>query len=60
MAGTVGGMRCERQIYGGRKMNIGDTIKCNDADDMIETMSKLLKDGIESEFLYEKDGIKGL
>lgn len=41
-------------------MNIGDTIKCNDADDIIETMSKLLKDGIESEFLYEKDGIKGL
>ncbi len=41
-------------------MNIGDTIKCNDTDDMIETMSKLLKDGIESEFLYEKDGIKGL
>lgn len=41
-------------------MNIGDTIKCNDADDMIETMSKLSKDGIESEFLYEKDGIKGL
>ena len=40
-------------------MNIGDTIKCND-DDMIETMSELLKDGIESEFLYEKDGIKGL
>lgn len=41
-------------------MNIGDTIECNDADDMIETMSKLLKDGIESEFLYEKDGAKGL
>lgn len=41
-------------------MNIGDTIECNDADDMIETMSKLLKDGIKSEFLYEKDGIKGL
>ena len=41
-------------------MNIGDTIACNDADDMIETMSKLLKAGIESKFLYEKDGIKGL
>lgn len=46
---------------GGRKMlNVGDTIKCADADDCINTMSELAKEGIETDFLYEKDGVKGI
>ena len=41
-------------------MNVGDTIKCHDADEMIYIMRELAKDGIETEFGYEKDGKKGL
>ena len=41
-------------------MNVGDTIKCRDKDDMIETMYALQSEGIETDFLYEKDGKKGL
>lgn len=41
-------------------MNVGDTIKCRDKDDMVDTMVELAKDGIETDFLYEKDGVKGL
>lgn len=41
-------------------MKIGDTIKCADAEDMIETMYALAKEGIETDFMYEKDGVKGL
>lgn len=41
-------------------MNIGDTIKCKDKDDMVDTMLNLAEEGIETEFMYEKDGEKGL
>lgn len=41
-------------------MNIGDTIKCRNAEDMIYMMHELAKQGIETDFLYEKDGVKGL
>lgn len=41
-------------------MNVGDTIKCRDKDDMVDTMVELAKEGIETDFLYEKDGVKGL
>lgn len=40
-------------------MKVGDTIKCNDANDMINTMTDLAQEGIESDFVYEKDGKKG-
>lgn len=41
-------------------MNIGDTIQCNNAEDVINTMLELSKSGIETDVLYEKDGAKGL
>lgn len=41
-------------------MRVGDTIKCNDADDLIKTMTELAKEGIETDFVYEKDRMKGL
>lgn len=37
-----------------------DTIKCIDKNDLIETMYALEKVGVETDFLYEKDGKKGL
>ena len=40
-------------------MELGDTIRCHDKDDMVKTMMDLAKDGIETDFLYEKDGEKG-
>ena len=46
-----------------KRMNnitVGDTIKCADADDCINTMIKLSKEGVETDFLYEKDGECGL
>ena len=41
-------------------LKVGDTIKCADAEDMISTMQELAKCDIETDFLYEKDGEKGL
>jgi hypothetical protein len=40
-------------------LKVGDTIKCADADDMINTMTDLEKEDIFTDFLYEKDGVKG-
>lgn len=42
------------------KIKTGDTIKCRDEDDMLEIMEELAKEGIETGFLYEKDGEHGL
>lgn len=41
-------------------MKKGDTIKCNDKEELIELMEDLAHEGIETDFLYEKDGEKGL
>ena len=38
----------------------GDTIKCANKEDCINTMTELAKCDIETDFLYEKDGEKGL
>lgn len=43
-----------------QKLHIGDTIKCLNADDMVDTMYKLMHCDIETDFMYEKDGEKGL
>ena len=41
-------------------MNIGDTIKCKDPKEMVDLMYALNYEGIETDFMYEKDGEKGL
>ena len=41
-------------------LRVGDTIKCHDADDMIHIMTELAKENITTDFMYEKDGEKGL
>lgn len=41
-------------------MEIGDTIECRDKEDMVNTDEELRKRGYDTEFVYEKDGVKGL
>ena len=41
------------------KFKPGDTIKCVDKEDMVETMMQLAQEDIETDFLYERDGVKG-
>lgn len=41
-------------------LNVGDTIKCANAEDMVDTMQELANENIQTDFLYEKDGEKGL
>ena len=41
-------------------LQVGDTIQCHDADDMIHIMTELAKENITTDFMYEKDGVKGL
>lgn len=41
-------------------LKAGDTIKCADKEDMVNTMMNLAKEDIKTDFLYEKDGEKGL
>ena len=43
-----------------KMLQVGDTIQCHDADDMIRTMTELEKENITNDFMYEKDGVKGL
>ena len=43
-----------------RDLQVGDTIQCRDREEMLHYMYALQDDGIESEFLYEKNGVKGL
>lgn len=43
-----------------QKLKAGDTIKCRDADDAIRMSEELLKAGIYTDFLYYKDGKRGL
>ena len=40
-------------------LKVGDTIQCHDADDMIHIMTELAKENITTDFMYEKDGVKG-
>lgn len=42
------------------ELKVGDTIKCHDKDDMADTFQALQKEGVDTDFLYEKDGKKGL
>lgn len=35
-------------------LEIGDTIKCHDEEDCIQTMQELSKGGIDTDFLYKK------
>lgn len=42
------------------KLKVGDTIKCSTPDEMIDIMTELAKENIDTDFLYEKDGEKGL
>lgn len=40
-------------------LKVGDTIKCHDPDDMVDEMEELTKSGINTDFVYEKDGKEG-
>ena len=40
-------------------LEVGDTIECHDPDDMIDTMNEFVKSGVETDFLYKKDGKEG-
>ena len=40
-------------------LQIGDTIKCHDPEDMINTMTELSRGGYDVEFVYELDGRRG-
>ena len=41
-------------------LKVGDTIKCHDKEEMVNLMTELEKEHITTDFMYEKDGIKGL
>lgn len=37
----------------------GDTIQCASANDMIKLMIELAKEGIETDFVYKKNDMRG-
>lgn len=43
-----------------RGLLVGDTIQCRDKEEMVKYMMALAQEGIDSDFMYEKDGKKGL
>lgn len=43
-----------------RGLLVGDTIQCRDKGEMVKYMMALAQEGIDSDFVYEKDGEKGL
>ena len=42
------------------RLNVGDTIKCHDKEDMINVHNELAINNIYTDFMYEKGGQKGL
>ena len=40
-------------------MKVGDTIKCANKQDLLNTHNDLVLNGVYTDFLYEKDGKKG-
>lgn len=42
------------------RLEVGDTIKCATSKEIIDLMMMLAKEGIDTDFLYEKDGEHGL
>lgn len=42
------------------KVNIGLVIKCADRDDAVEMMRVLAKDGICTDFVFERNGKEGI
>ena len=43
-----------------RLLKVGDTIKCADKEDLLNAHNDLALNGVYTDFLYEKDGEKGL
>lgn len=41
-------------------INVGDTIKCHDEEDLLNTHNELALNGVYTDFMYEKDGEQGL
>ena len=41
-------------------LKVGDTIKCASKEACLRTHDDLQKNGIQTDFMYEKDGVKGL
>lgn len=41
-------------------LNVGDTIQCSDRDELLAIDQELIKEGYQTDFMYEKDGEKGL
>lgn len=41
-------------------LKVGDTIKCHDKDEMVEINIALEIENIHTDFMYEKDGKRGL
>lgn len=41
-------------------LKVGDTIKCANKEDLLNTHNDLALNGVYTDFLYEKDGEQGL
>lgn len=41
-------------------LQVGDTIKCHDKEEMVNLITELEKENITTDVMYEKDRIKGL
>lgn len=48
------------RIVSNTMLELGDTIRCADADDAVDTMTALQGRGVETDFLYKLHGQKGL
>lgn len=41
------------------EVKVGDAIKCHDKAELVRVMGELVKQGIYTDFLFEKNGIEG-
>lgn len=40
-------------------LHVGDTIRCHDAEDTVNTMMDLAEHGYDTDFVYEQEGERG-
>ena len=50
---------CNGVITSKNTAQIGDTIKCHDREELVRVTAELLKQGIYTDFILEKNGLEG-
>lgn len=52
--------KCGEEFDWSDDLKVGDTIRCHSKEECIKIMNELAKTGVQTDFLYKKNGVSGL